>query len=198
MRGSSPRVRGKGACLGVRTSGSGIIPAGAGKSGGLDAGIGDKGDHPRGCGEKLREVAQGVHHLGSSPRVRGKDPDGGLRIGLLRIIPAGAGKRGAGRQYGGNRRDHPRGCGEKRRCVSVLLLEKGSSPRVRGKGRGCRGDVWPSGIIPAGAGKRPAPRSSSVRQGDHPRGCGEKRLRLNVRAPRDGSSPRVRGKGTAP
>ena len=74
-------------------------------------------------------------------------------------------------------RDHPRGCGEKKKTVDVTCDNVGSSPRVRGKV--VRSVLLGAclGIIPAGAGKRsPGARTSLVVR-DHPRGCGEKMVR---------------------
>ena len=73
IRGSSPRVRGKGAHARTRYPFRGIIPAGAGKSGWRCGGPMRCGDHPRGCGEKPDSQKPGHPRPGSSPRVRGKD-----------------------------------------------------------------------------------------------------------------------------
>ena len=52
------------------------------------------------------------------------------------------------------------------------------------------------GIIPAGAGKRGTTKADWPKNGDHPRGCGEKLNFLRVLNSQVGSSPRVRGKVT--
>ena len=134
---------------------------------------------------------------GSSPRVRGKD-DLALHRGYRQgIIPAGAGKRDTRSALESQRRDHPRGCGEKLSASAAGRGLPGSSPRVRGKVAALGLPLSGSGIIPAGAGKRGEVYSEIKGSGDHPRGCGEKTLRwVSVRFGR-GSSPRVRGKGVA-
>ena len=49
-------------------------------------------DHPRLCGEKIREKRQRVDRVGSPPPMRGKDFLLPRRAGLVRITPAYAGK----------------------------------------------------------------------------------------------------------
>ena len=68
---------------------------------------------------------------------------------------------------------------------------------MRGKPRSWRILPRVFGITPAGAGKT---KSSSVRlfaHRDHPRGCGENRIRSNFRLCAIGSPPRMRGKRSA-
>ena len=72
-----------------------------------------------------------------------------------------------------NTRAHPRACGENYKNLTLVELEEGSSPRVRGKRPGV-GDPAPGGA--------------------HPRVCGENRSAPLDNAPSTGSSPRVRGK----
>ena len=192
--GSSPRVRGKGVGLRFVEDSPGIIPAGAGKRASSIHATAFPRDHPRGCGEKPPGESMTSRMAGSSPRVRGKavqDFAGVLDVG---IIPAGAGKsrdRGARRGRPG---DHPRGCGEKRKMLTLLSTRRGSSPRVRGKGGGRRPFGGASGIIPAGAGKSSYRTTFPAEPRDHPRGCGEKNSALSRRLSSAGSSPRVRGK----
>ena len=161
--GSSPRVRGKepASCNSRRSNR--IIPAGAGKSCGPLFLFWGGWDHPRGCGEKMIALSATIWGLGSSPRVRGKVVGQRLEESEVGIIPAGAGKsRAAGAVLAG-RWDHPRGCGEKVPKRSVLALTRGSSPRVRGKARISVEEVRRRRIIPAGAGKRPCHRPSTLR-----------------------------------
>ena len=175
--GSSPRVRGKD--KEARRGGAlrRIIPAGAGKSLRATTYKARRWDHPRGCGEKRLALATSSMMEGSSPRVRGKASRRDRRSPASGIIPAGAGKRVHRRRDHGRRKDHPRGCGEKRRTCSGLACSAGSSPRVRGKDRGSPHRVPRDRIIPAGAGKSPAAGLAQGRGRDHPRGCGEKRRR---------------------
>ena len=138
----------------MATGETGIIPAGAGRSFRPFQSRTDGRYHPRGCGEKMlsEEVRNGGR--GSSPRVRGKGCLKDKRERLTGIIPAGAGKRQRLAILGRGGGDHPRGCGEKDVVDFILVVELGSSPRVRGKGNRVVAHEVAAGIIPAGAGKR--------------------------------------------
>ena len=70
--GSSPRVRGKADKVHAKNLRAGIIPACAGKRTPTGATPPRGRDHPRVCGEKVREIEEVGDALGSSPRVRGK------------------------------------------------------------------------------------------------------------------------------
>ena len=195
-KGSSPRVRGKGRPSIASRSLEGIIPAGAGKSFGRRAGSIWHKDHPRGCGEKMRQSSAHASRPGSSPRVRGKGAASTLPPSTPGIIPAGAGKRTPCCRQVRPSRDHPRGCGEK--CATAAVTGAlGSSPRVRGKAVTLTTRLTPSRIIPAGAGKSLGFVCGSTAGGDHPRGCGEKRMVGSLSRSSAGSSPRVRGKGVS-
>ena len=152
--GSSPRVRGTVCGPASRTTGTRLIPAGAGNSSSSRWRGGQSTAHPRGCGEQGGAAHSSVRFCGSSPRVRGTDRPAGLCAGLHRLIPAGAGNRrqAAGCPQAGPA--HPRGCGEQAGCSPSHHRISGSSPRVRGTGQ------WPAPasdyhrLIPAGAGNR--------------------------------------------
>ena len=73
----------------------------------------------------------------------------------------------------------------------------GSSPRVRGRALGPLFLSGWCGIIPAGAGKRPQKVLDRPAREDHPRGCGEECHMKEGNLESLGSSPRVRGRGTA-
>ena len=91
--------------------------------------------------------------------------------------------------------DHPRICGEKWDKLPSETKQKGSPPRMRGKGA-CNQAVCPdNGITPAYAGKRApyTPTSSTPR--DHPRVCGEKFGLPSHTFRWVGSPPHMRGKG---
>ena len=90
--------------------------------------------------------------------------------------------------------DHPRGCGEKLYSRRSTSSGRGSSPRVRGKAETSHRKPSSAGIIPAGAGKSALAEVSVNRDGDHPRGCGEKGVSFWACSGQSGSSPRVRGK----
>ena len=129
--------------------------------------------------------------------MRGKDPQKSACTPPLRIIPAGAGKRGRRRPPASRRPDHPRGCGEKGLCRGRLCVSSGSSPRVRGKVVSCVSMAGASRIIPAGAGKSERVALDASPRKDHPRGCGEKFASLSGFLQIGGSSPRVRGKAAS-
>ena len=126
------------------------------------------------CGENWRATASGSRAPGSSPRVRGKPGDQGLR--LPRKVA------------------HPRVCGENTATRRGQWRPTGSSPRVRGKQLELALDGVAGRLIPACAGKTRScarrPRLSSA----HPRVCGENGSPTIRAWDYAGSSPRVRGK----
>ena len=192
--GSSPRVRGKRAVLDGGLQDGGLIPACAGKT---TTGVSnDDGSqaHPRVCGENCETLAVSGTTRGSSPRVRGKLKGSSPFRSTFGLIPARAGKTSIRSYRAILTAAHPRACGENLPEPAGPEMNRGSSPRVRGKPRlSC---VLPSllGPIPARAGK-----TSLVVQEDsgmraHPRACGENPRRRRAAPSRAGSSPRVRGK----
>ena len=111
--GSPPRMRGKGTKRCSSRRGGRITPAYAGKSKRTAPSSVLFGDHPRVCGEKLRE-SRGLNRTrGSPPRMRGKVFDADYSILRSGITPAYAGKSYTRTCYAYNVRDHPRVCGEK-------------------------------------------------------------------------------------
>ena len=111
-----------------------------------------------------------------------------------RITPAYAGKSNRDQTILTTFEDHPRVCGEKDGRLDFSMLQKGSPPRVRGKGYMILSGIWDFRITPACAGKS-GPISASGRAiRDHPRVCGEKALHDGGILPAQGSPPRVRGK----
>ena len=96
--------------------------------------------------------------------------------------------------YPNGKRDHPRVCGEKSVCIIELWQQAGSPPRVRGKENKDRCDFCRTRITPACAGKRACASSSYGSRRDHPRVCGEKKIKIDVIFAVLGSPPRVRGK----
>ena len=173
----------------------GITPAYAGKSAGRSAGGRRCRDHPRVCGEK-RPAVDGKRPLrGSPPHVRGKVKDPVPVSALVGITPACAGKRSAARASAEAARDHPRVCGEKLMYAALLKYRRGSPPRVRGKVMRCSICQRGSGITPACAGKSEKTGWTTMCRRDHPRMCGEKRVRRSDSRRSQGSPPRVRGKG---
>ena len=121
-KGSPPRMRGKGTAIACRSSLMGITPAYAGKSLPTRGRGGRSEDHPRVCGEKFIRKIAFFSGKGSPPRMRGK-VNHLLRRGYADgITPAYAGKRQAQQRVQGQRRDHPRACGEKKSSTARVLL----------------------------------------------------------------------------
>ena len=89
-------------------------------------------------------------------------------------------------------------CGEKHICRFLELLVQGSPPRVRGKECLHHNSHYRARITPACAGKRPVPPAWPPLPRDHPRVCGEKFDNPKNVYCKEGSPPRVRGKGTPP
>ena len=75
---------------------------------------------------------------GSPPRMRGKEGKKYYEELGIRITPAYAGKREFPDDSNGGAKDHPRVCGEKRYEEQRLGINRGSPPRMRGKGPGHR------------------------------------------------------------
>ena len=71
----------------------GITPAGAGKRFGKISASSTSKDHPRRCGEKTSGLSYIPLSIGSPPQVRGKAVFKSGVMPVLRITPAGAGKR---------------------------------------------------------------------------------------------------------
>ena len=194
LKGSPPRVRGKGDWTTDHPGQTRITPACAGKSGRESGTRACCRDHPRVCGEKSTEGAGTAPLKGSPPRVRGKGDWTTDHPGQTRITPACAGK--SGRESGTRAccRDHPRVCGEKARQGSGLNLRLGSPPRVRGKDSVLTFIERGGRITPACAGKSALSAGSCPCSKDHPRVCGEKNNLRQAFAVQQGSPPRVRGK----
>ena len=132
--------------------------------------------------------------LGSSPRVRGKQPTAGDEEGKRGLIPACAGKTFLSWAPRSVARAHPRVCGENPIAIGWRRVVAGSSPRVRGKRPKTRPSRATNRLIPACAGKTPETYRQTRPHTAHPRVCGENASWKSKHAPNLGSSPRVRGK----
>ena len=113
LKGSPPRMRGKGRRWPESVAANGITPAYAGKS--L-------------CGLCLCRS-----RLGSPPRMRGKERLAKNQRSVHGITPAYAGKRKVCDGSRHETRDHPRVCGEKIISMLKASFGAGSPPRMRGK-----------------------------------------------------------------
>ena len=117
-----------------------------------------------------------------------------LRPWFFFVSPAYAGKRACTPCCTPVCGDHPRMCGEKRQDRLDYYVPQGSPPRMRGKVPFSIECGFCRGITPAYAGKRGHKVRLQAAGRDHPRVCGEKRVRLAFICGIWGSPPRMRGK----
>ena len=127
--------------------------------------------------------------------MRGKERGSTSRQRRKGITPAHAGKSPAMSPGHITLRDHPRTCGEKQVPRMERPRSKGSPPHMRGKDCARLLAVSLKGITPAHAGKRAESDQTQKTQKDHPRTCGEKRLKVVILNAPVGSPPHMRGKG---
>ena len=192
--GSSPRGRGKRAWALRLFPTRRLIPARAGKTFLKPTDTVHVRAHPRAGGEN-RPINRAVASFeGSSPRGRGKLAGIELRTQFRRLIPARAGKTGAGHHAFFAGGAHPRAGGENIPPGSRRVWIEGSSPRGRGKPTQDRITSHDVGLIPARAGKTSIVWSTMRRRTAHPRAGGENALADQLIEVRRGSSPRGRGK----
>ena len=90
----------------------GIIPAHAGNTPYPRPPVIRSRDHPRACGEHRNERSSVLPFQGSSPRMRGTLSTTLKVVETGGIIPAHAGNTQRRQRRPGQRRDHPRACGE--------------------------------------------------------------------------------------
>ena len=192
--GSPPRMRGKAKSEGKIFCVFGITPAYAGTSRLRWSAPPDSRDHPRVCGEKLKETQEEIQHTGSPPRMRGKVFYSSYFAFGRGITPAYAGKSEKSADGLICARDHPRVCGEKHHRCHPLPRPRGSPPRMRGKALRTGQRPRACGITPAYAGKSYSLALFLGLHRDHPRVCGEKPLSLLTTRWCLGSPPRMRGK----
>ena len=110
--GSSPRMRGAHDPAGRPGQRLGIIPADAGSTNALNAANSLNENHPRGCGEHYCHSVIVGTPMGSSPRMRGAQPETVKLPMVIGIIPADAGSTITKAFRFDPDGDHPRGCGE--------------------------------------------------------------------------------------
>ena len=123
---------------------------------------------------------------------------GSLSVGLCfcggdRIIPAHAGLTSSVLQPLASSWDHPRACGAHWMYDTMVNMQKGSSPRMRGSLKDRYDIQLIIGIIPAHAGLTGAPSRCCMPDWDHPRACGAHLRRELEQKLYKGSSPRMRG-----
>ncbi len=191
--GSSPRVRGTPPNAHADSAGRRFIPACAGNARRYGRAPAARTVHPRVCGERdlAGETLKREH--GSSPRVRGTRGEE-LRLFLAaRFIPACAGNAMSYRIPGTGYSVHPRVCGERAPGGDLFIVDRGSSPRVRGTLVSSATIIFASRFIPACAGNAPTIWGVVGFEPVHPRVCGERRSSVTTATGTYGSSPRVRG-----
>ena len=171
----------------------GIIPAYAGNTTAPCPRPCFRRDHPRVCGEHLRDMRRELGRWGSSPRMRGTQSRCRPCMRRTGIIPAYAGNTRGGSNATADIRDHPRVCGEHTSRNSSRRRMTGSSPRMRGTRHRRSVRSLRAGIIPAYAGNTGWYVSRYAARRDHPRVCGEHHGRVVKTSPTQGSSPRMRG-----
>ena len=111
-----------------------------------------------------------------------------------RITPAHAGKSQSFRFAITPNRDHPRPCGEKSRLRYSRTGSQGSPPPMRGKAVAAAAISISFRITPAHAGKRLQASHICRSTWDHPRPCGEKKIKQSQIRNCQGSPPPMRGK----
>ena len=192
--GSPPRMRGKHKEIEKMTNATRITPAHAGKTAFPRLPSCCSTDHPRACGEN-RPYADTLRQMaGSPPRMRGKLFRHRVYRPFEGITPAHAGKTCCSSSSQTPLQDHPRACGENVWTQLLLVWNRGSPPRMRGKLQSTSGTFRVLRITPAHAGKTVILYFGAIQRQDHPRRCGEnRRAGLNRSQPR-GSPPQVRGK----
>ena len=173
-----------------------IIPAHAGQTWFKAGDAINSPDHPRACGANKNDARSSLPLAGSSPRMRGKLLRREPREAINRIIPAHAGQTCNHGQLAEPVPDHPRACGANAAHYRKIAGGVGSSPRMRGKPRGCNAPPTRFRIIPAHAGQTRSPPLMLWSCPDHPRACGANISLITGMSMRNGSSPRMRGKRT--
>ena len=89
-------------------------------------------DHPRACGEHLKQIDADGAYAGSPPRMRGTLVGFEQHSGRCGITPAHAGNTPHQRSSFAKFWDHPRACGEHFTASSSVNINMGSPPRMRG------------------------------------------------------------------
>ena len=192
--GSSPLTRGKHQHVGWGEYDERLIPAHAGKTPPACRQGHHQGAHPRSRGENASRDAHSSEPTGSSPLTRGKPVTYADLIGMLRLIPAHAGKTARVIEQQPPEAAHPRSRGENSQVPEALPQGEGSSPLTRGKHLSAMFDRSAGGLIPAHAGKTVTRHEWGAAEGAHPRSRGENQSFTVGSVDGGGSSPLTRGK----
>jgi len=130
-------------------------------------------EHPRACGDYVQPLILSLSALGAPPRVRGLSGHHRARAPGRGSIPARAGIICALPGTPAPVWEHPRACGDYRRCEEEKMLKVGAPPRVRGlfHRREPRGGRF--GSTPARAGIILQWLQVCRTEWEHPRACGD-------------------------
>ena len=191
--GSSPRMRGTLVFAELQDAVQGLIPAHAGNTTRLLPRSAAPRAHPRACGEHSEATRIRPLPRGSSPRMRGTLQRESVVDYTAGLIPAHAGNTRIRGFRCGSRWAHPRACGEHSLSDQQVMLDAGSSPRMRGTLPAAHLDGVFAGLIPAHAGNTFAKTSADQTAKAHPRACGEHPGNPDFWRVCLGSSPRMRG-----
>ena len=173
IAGSSPLTRGKLSDASRVASGTGLIPAHAGKTGPPSLCPTTPRAHPRSRGENGRHSMPIVRMLGSSPLTRGKRTTLNADRPHVGLIPAHAGKTAWQSWTWTGSSAHPRSRGENFVVIDTPGLSWGSSPLTRGKRGKKKISRENPRLIPAHAGKTEVFSLFIGALGAHPRSRGE-------------------------
>ena len=170
--GLSPRVRGKLGHPVQDVGGVWSIPACAGEAGNPSLICSRGMVYPRVFGGSGEGPVPGVSPGGLSPRVRGKHPQTRPRRPFPGSIPACAGEAGAAGASTDCGGLYPRVCGGSRPGGDVIAVQRGLSPRVRGKLRGRPSLLPRDRSIPACGGEACCGAAGYAGKRVYPRLCG--------------------------
>ena len=150
--GSSPRMRGAPDAPFAVAGSAGIIPAYAGSTRPTSTARCSPRDHPRVCGEHIKNQRDAGEGEGSSPRMRGALGENRRIRSTHGFIPAYAGSTRLAARFHRTNGVHPRVCGEHGQDAQEAGGGRGSSPRMRGALALREDPVLQRGFIPAYAG----------------------------------------------
>ena len=133
------------------------------------------------CGDHIHIVKPTILPGGSPPHVRGPPLFSRPVPPATGITPACAGTTRYMQDLPVHTRDHPRMCGDHIRFVCFFCIYWGSPPHVRGPHMYSRTRSQKIGITPACAGTTASVISTVLHIRDHPRMCGDHRLKNSYR-----------------
>jgi len=149
--------------------------------------------HPHACGEHKNEEHHIIIYSGSSPRMWGTPLQALNKRFQMRFIPTHVGNTEG--QYPSVQRGavHPHACGEHCYALFLMLLQRGSSPRMWGT-LVIPGLAHPyPRFIPTHVGNTPVDAGPATHHAVHPHACGEHIMNGCLPGGSDGSSPRMWG-----